>query len=144
MTSCIKSAFARRIRLLTLKNRFASPLFVIKEELRPIWKFWIARDRFTLPTFHLRVHEATNFAAWSNCIGHWEGGGSSDLVETEKHVAVKFLDLAFRLNSLNPEARVPAHSEQGRHECAVRVSYISAPDTSERFSGLISFHWIFP
>src|SRR5215470_19249379 len=70
MTSCIKSAFARRIRLLTLRNRFASPLFVIKEELRHIWKFWIARDRFTAPNFHSQVHEVTNFVAWSSCIGH--------------------------------------------------------------------------
>src|SRR5438552_6869089 len=52
------------------------------------------------------------------------------------------LDLAFRLNSPNPEGHVPAHSEQGQHECAVRVFYISAPDTSERFSGLTAFPWI--
>src|SRR5215470_15213165 len=82
MTSCIKSAFARKIRLLTLRNRFASRLFVIKEELRHIWKFWIARDRFTAPNFHSQVHEVMNFAAWYNCIGHWGVGGSSDLVET--------------------------------------------------------------
>src|SRR3954447_21242906 len=80
MTSCIKSAFAKRIRLLTLRNRFASPLFVTKEELRHIWKFWIARDRSTAPNFHSQVHEVTNFVAWSSCIGHWGEGGSSDLV----------------------------------------------------------------
>jgi hypothetical protein len=68
--------------LLTLRNRFASPLFVIKEELRHTWKFWMARDRFTAPNFHSQLHEVTNFAAWSNCIEHWGEGGSSDLVET--------------------------------------------------------------
>jgi len=26
-----------------------------KEELRHIWKFWIARDRFTAPNFHSQV-----------------------------------------------------------------------------------------
>src|SRR5215469_4411955 len=87
MTSCIKFAFARTIRLLTLRNRFASPLFVIKEEPRHIWKFWIARDRFTARNFHSQVHEVTNFAAWSNCIGHWGEVGSSDLVETSSLAA---------------------------------------------------------
>src|SRR5256885_1036810 len=82
MTSCIKSAFASRIQLLTLRNRFASPLFVIREELRHIWKFWIVRDRFTAPNFPSQVHAGMNSAAWSSCIGHWAEGGSSDLAET--------------------------------------------------------------
>jgi len=62
----------------------------------------------------------------------------------ERHEAEKLLDLAFRLNSPDPEGHVPVHSEQGQRECAVRVSYISAPDRSERFSGLPSFPWISP
>ena len=44
----------------------------------------MARDRFTAPNFHSQVHEVTNSAAWSNCIGHWEEGGSSDLVEASQ------------------------------------------------------------
>src|SRR6476661_10464507 len=84
MTSCIKSEFARRIRFLTCRSRFASPRFVIKAELRHIWKFWIARDRFTAPNFHSQVREVTNSAAWSNCIGHWEEGGSGDVVQESR------------------------------------------------------------
>ena len=76
-----QSASPAGSQLLTCRSRFASPLFVIKEELRHIWKFWMAKDRFTAPNFHSQVHEVTNSAAWSNCIGHWEEGGSGDLVD---------------------------------------------------------------
>src|SRR5690349_18931084 len=104
MTSCIKSAFARRRRLLTLRNRFASLLFVIKEELRRTWKFWIARGRCTAPSFHSQVRKVTNFAAWSNCIGHSEGGGSSDLgrdIIAKTELMTSQLDTSVGLLELN-------------------------------------------
>src|SRR5437762_7811049 len=82
MTSSIRYEFASRIRSLTCRSRFASPPFATREELRLTWRCWTARDRFTLPNLRWRAHGATNFAAWSNCIGHWGEGGDSDLVET--------------------------------------------------------------
>src|SRR3954469_25624378 len=103
MTNSIRYEFASRIRSLTCRSRFASPPFATREELRLTWRCWTARDRYTLPNLRWRAHEATNFAAWSNCIGHWGEGGSGVWVGQGKMVAGKFSDWDFGSIFLNQQ-----------------------------------------